>query len=136
MASANVELTRRAYEAFNAGGVEAALSLHAHAEDVLIYPTSDRPDDDVYRGHEGLRSLYHAWTDQFENFTWEVQEIRDVGDRVVSLVEMRGRLKYSGVLIREPWGVVSSFRDGRIGEIRFFRSQGQALDAVGLAEET
>src|SRR5690348_270850 len=69
MASANVQLMRRTYEAFNAGGVEAALALNVHAEDLLIYPTSDWPDDEVYRGHDGLRALYHAWTAQFEGFT-------------------------------------------------------------------
>jgi ketosteroid isomerase-like protein len=133
MSQDNVELVRRASEALNAGGVEAALSLHVYAEDLLIYPTSEWPDDEVYRGHSAFRRLYHAWTDHFDEFSWEVQEIRDVGDQVVSLGEMRGRLKDSGIPIREAWGVVNSgFRDGCIGEVRFFRSQRDALEAVGL----
>src|SRR5437899_11725868 len=136
MSRDNVELVRRCIEALNAGGVEAALSLHVYAEDVLIYPTSEWPDDDVYRGHSGLRRLYQAWTDNFDEFRWEVQEVRDAGDQVVSLLEMRGRLKDSGIPICEAWGVVNSdFRDGCFGEVRFFRSQRQALEAVGLAEE-
>jgi ketosteroid isomerase-like protein len=133
MSQDNVELVRRLGQAFDAGGVEAVLQLYA--EDVLIYPTGEWPDDEVYRGHDGVRRLWHAWSDHFEDFSFEQQEIRDVGDRVVTLGEWRGRLKNSAVPIREAWGVVTSdFRDGRIGEVRFFRSQRQALEAVGLAE--
>jgi ketosteroid isomerase-like protein len=133
MSQANVEIVRKGYEALNAGGVEAALAFHA--EDVLIYPTSEWPDDDVYRGHDGLRRLYHAWTGNFDDWRWEVQEIQDVGSRVLSLVEMKGRMKDSGLPISEAWGVVASdFRDGTVGEVRLFRSQRQALEAVGLAE--
>src|ERR1700730_8846333 len=125
MSQENVEIVRSGFEAFNAGGVEAALAFHA--EDVLVYPTSEWPDDAVYRGHDGLRRLYQAWTGNFDDWSWEVQEIRDLGSRVLSLFEMKGRMKYSSsALISEPWGAVTSdFRDGTIGEVRLFRSQQQ-----------
>jgi ketosteroid isomerase-like protein len=135
MSQDNVELVRRVIQALNAGGVEAALSLHLYAEDVRIYPSSEWPEEEMYRGHSGFRSLYHAWTDHFDDWSWELQEIRDLGDQVVGLVEMRGRLKDSDVAICEPWGVVCSVRDGCISEVWHFRNQRQALEAVGLAQE-
>jgi ketosteroid isomerase-like protein len=134
MASANVQLVSRGWKAVNAGGIEAVLPFFA--EDVLIYPTSEWPDGQVYRDHDGFRRLYHAWVDHFEDWTWEVQEIRDAGDQVVSLVEMRGRLRDAGTPICEAWGVIySDFCDGRIGKARWFRSQRQALEAAGLADD-
>ena len=51
------------------------------------------------------------------------------------LGETAGRIKDSGVPIRQPLGVVySDFRDGRIGKSRNFLTWRQALDAVGLSE--
>ena len=135
MSDDNVERVRRAFEALNEGGVEAALALGLYAEDVLIYPTREWPDSEVYRGHSGARRLYLAWADQFDDFRWEVQETRDVGGRVLSLLEMRGRLKDSATPISEPWGVVTAVRDGRISEVQLFRNQREALEAVGLADE-
>ena len=135
MSQDNVELVRRATEALSEGGAEAALALHLYTEDVLVYPTSEWPDDDVYRGHSGFRRLYHAWADNFDDLSMELQEIRDVGDQVVSLFEWRGRLKDSDIPICEAWGAVNSFRDGCISDVRLFRSHRQALVTVGLAEE-
>ena len=133
MSQENVEIVRKSSEALNTGGIEAALPFFA--EDVLVYPTSEWPDADVYRGHDGYRGLYHAWTGNFDDWSWEVHEIRDLGSTVLSLGEMKGRMKGSDVRISEAWGVVSSdFRNGKAGEVRFFRSQQQALKAVGLAE--
>jgi ketosteroid isomerase-like protein len=135
MSRDRVELTRRALEAISTGGAEAALDLGVYTEDVRIYPTSEWPDDEVYCGHSGFRSLYSAWADNFDDLGIEVQQVRDVGGQVVSLFEWRGRLKDSGMPLREPWGSVTDFRDGFISEVRLFRSQRQALEAVGLREE-
>ena len=51
------------------------------------------------------------------------------------LAETFGRIKGSGVPIRQPLGMVSSdFRDGKIGENRNFLTWQEALEAVGLRE--
>ena len=62
-------------------------------------------------------------------------EFRDLGDRVVELGEITGRIKATGVPIRQPFAMVlSDFRDGKIGEGRNFLTWQQALEAVGLRE--
>ena len=46
-----------------------------------------------------------------------------------------GRIKGSAAPIHERYAVVcSDFRDGTFGEVRFFQTWRQALDAVGLSE--
>ena len=58
-----------------------------------------------------------------------------MGDRVLSLGETAGRIKGSGVPIRQPIGAVySDFRGGTVGEFRNFLSWRQALDEVALSE--
>jgi hypothetical protein len=99
-----------------------------------LYPIPEWVEDPVYRGHEGVRKL-SAWIDDFDDPGWEIHEIREARDRVLVRADLTGRMKASGVPIRQAWGIVcSDFRDGMIGEWRFFRTWEQALEAVGLVE--
>jgi ketosteroid isomerase-like protein len=130
MSHENVELVRKAFEAFKSGGMEAVLPFYA--PNVVCYPISEWLEDPVYRGHEGALRLT-AWTDNFDDVAFEAHEIRDVHEHVVVLAELTGRIKESGVAIRQAFGVVySDFRDGMTGEVRYFTSWQQALEAVGL----
>jgi len=133
MSQENVEVVRKSLEAFNLGGIEALLRLTP--PDCVWYPVAEWLEDPVYRGHDGARKLVAAFTDNFDDWGWEVHEIRDAGTRVVSLTEMTGRIKETGVPISQAIGIVSSdFRDGLAGEVRFFLTWQQALKVVGLSE--
>jgi len=133
MSQENVDLVRKAYDALN-GGIEGLLPFHP--PDVVMYSIAEWPDDPVYRGHDGVRKLTAAWTDNFDNWGFEVHEIREEGNRVLAHAEMTGRIKDTGIPIRQPLSAVfSNFREGMIGEVRFFLTWQEALKAVGLAAE-
>jgi ketosteroid isomerase-like protein len=133
MSQENVEVVRRAYEGFAAGGAEATRA--SFAPDAIHYPFPEWVGQPEYRGAEGLRTLLAEWTDNFDAFEFEVRELRDAGANVVMLGETVGRIKGSGVPIRQPLGAVySDFRDGQIGEARNFLTWREALEAVGLSE--
>jgi len=133
MSHPNVELVRRALEAANVGGVEAALAFYP--PDVVFYAIAAWAEDAEYRGHDGVRELNAIFTNAFEDFAWDVLEIRGVGERVLVLTDMTGRIKGSAAAIRERYAVVcSDFRDGTFGEVRFFQNWQQALEATGLAD--
>ncbi|MGH2965139.1 MAG: nuclear transport factor 2 family protein [Solirubrobacterales bacterium] len=129
----NVEIVRQAFRAFADGGVEAALA--SFAPDLALYVFPEWPGPSEYRGHDGLRALMAEWTENFDEFEMEVHEVREVGDRVLVLAETVGRIKGSGLPIRQPFGAVYwDFRDGRIGETRNFLTWREALEAAGLKE--
>jgi SnoaL-like polyketide cyclase. len=130
----NVEIAKRFIEAYAAGaGIESALSVFP--PDVVVYPFPEWVEESEYRGHDGVRQLTAVWTDSFDDFAIEVEEVRDLGDRVVILGETTGRIKDTGVPIRQPVGAVfSDFRDSKIGEARFFMAKQQTLEAAGLQE--
>ena len=131
MSQENVEIVRRVYEAFAAGGVEAALACFA--PDIVLYTFPEWPGPSEYRGHDGLRALMAEWTENFDDFELEVSEIREVGDKVLVLAGTVGRIKGSRVPIRQPFGAVYwDFRNGRIGEGRNFLTWREALEAAGL----
>jgi ketosteroid isomerase-like protein len=133
MSQENVEVVRRAFEAFNEGGAEAALA--SFAPDVVLYAFPEWPGPSEYGGHDGMRALLAEWTENFDDFELEVCEVREVGDRVLVLAETVGRIKGSRVPIRQPFGALYwDFRNGQIGETRNFLTWREALKAAGLRE--
>jgi ketosteroid isomerase-like protein len=133
MSQENVEIVRNAFQTFGAEGIDAALSFVL--PDVVWYPTDRWLDGFAYRGHDGLRTLSAAFSENFDDFRYEVYDVRDAQDRVVALVDMTGRIKHSRAVVSQRLGFVTSgFRDGQFREVRAFSSWSDALKAVGLAE--
>jgi ketosteroid isomerase-like protein len=133
MSHENLEIVRKAFGTFGAKGIDAALSCFS--ADVVWYPTERWLDGSAYRGHDGIRRLAAAFSENFDDFGYHVHDIRDAHDRVVALVDMRGQIKHSGAEVSQRLGfVISGFREGTFGEVRAFPTWSDALKAVGLAE--
>ena len=134
MSQENVQIVRKATEAWNSEGVE--LLLESYTEDVIWFPFPDSPDSaDGFRGHDGIREVTAGWSDSFDEFTVTTSEIRDCGEKVLWLGEISGRIKDSAVPVHQQMGSVGwDFRDGKMGRASFFPSWEQALEAVGLSE--
>ena len=69
MSQENVEVVRRLFDAYAAGGVEAALSFFAPS--VVLHPYPEWPGPSEYRGHDGIRALMAEWTENFDDFEME-----------------------------------------------------------------
>ena len=133
MSQGNVEIVRNAFHTFGAEGIDAALSFVS--PDVVWYPTDRWLDDSAYRGHDGMRMLAAAFSENFDDFRYEVHDIRDARDRVVALVDMTGGIKHSGAEVSQRLGfVISGFHERTFREVRAFPSWSEALEAVGLEE--
>ncbi len=67
MSEENVELLRKATEAWNSGGIEAMLPFYP--EDVIWYPFPDAPvGRDGLHGHDGIREIMAGWIEGFTDF--------------------------------------------------------------------
>jgi hypothetical protein len=120
--------------AFNAG-IEALLVFYA--PDVVCHPAPGWLEGDpVCHGHDGFRRLSAVWTDNVDDGNLEIEQIRDLGDRVLILAQFTGVSRDSGLPIRQPFGVINSDLrdDGKVGEVRFFLGWRQAREAAGLEE--
>ncbi len=132
MSQENVEIVRDAFETFSAEGIDAALSFFS--PDVVWYPIKRWVDDPAYHGHDGMRRLAAGFSENFDDFRYDVHDIRAAQERIVALVDMKGRIKHSRSEVSQRRGfVVSGFRDGMFREIRSFPSWDDALEAVGLS---
>jgi ketosteroid isomerase-like protein len=132
VSEANVELVRRAFDAFAARDVEAALEV-MH-EDVEFLPvTANLTTGGVpYRGHDGMTRYLDDVSQVWEELRVYPSELRDLGDVVVALGRMHGR--GGGMIIDRPTGWLWRFRTGKIVFCRVYASQEEALRAAGLGD--
>jgi ketosteroid isomerase-like protein len=138
MSEENVELVRSLLEAFRQRDHERAFDFYdpdiewdatAGGE---VNPELAR----VYRGHDGVRSYWREWLSAWKDLEFEIEDVRDGGDEIVALIcNQRQWGRHSGVVTElPPYGLVFTFRDGKVVRWRFYPDQRSALEAAGLRE--
>jgi ketosteroid isomerase-like protein len=88
----------------------------------------------TYRGFDGLRELWLDWLSPWEAYRTELEEARDLGDRVLLLVHDFGRSEGSTREVVLNSATVWTLRDGKIARAEFFAIRSDAFKAAGLAE--
>jgi uncharacterized protein len=133
MSQENVEMVRRAFDAYNRGDVDAALA--DFAPDCEFVPTGALPGArDVYHGPEGF-AQFAAWLrDEFDDARLDVNDARDAGDRVLVSLTARGRGKASGAATSWDFWHVWTIRDAKLWRGRAYTREAEALEAAGLSE--
>ena len=131
MSQENVEIVRQVFEAYSTGDNEAALA--AFDPDVE-FDVSIRPEGHVYRGHAGIAEAMRTWIGTWEDWTMEVEEIIDAGDRVLLVDRQIGRGKGSGVPLDQQTFWVYTLRKGKIVRLKWLPTRQEALEAAGLRE--
>ena len=100
--------------------------------DAEIVPVRAVLEGTTYRGKDAGSQYCAAVEATWESLSWEVEEIRDVGDSAVALGHIRGRGRESGATIDTTAGWVARFSDGLIAGFRTYTDRREALEAVGL----
>jgi ketosteroid isomerase-like protein len=113
MPESNVEIVRRAYEAWNRGDFDAA----AEVLDPQIewQMPSNIPDAGTYRGPDEDRRRLEEFLEAWDEFTVDVEELIDEGDRVIARIRYGGLGSGSGIEVRGASADthVWTLRDGR-----------------------
>jgi len=120
------------YEAFHGGDAEAALE-HFDPE-VLVDASNARPDVPVGRGREHVGAVVLSWISAFDEWCEEIEEIRDLGSRILVLSVQHGRGKGSGADVEAHYAIMYDVDGGRITALRMYRNPEEALSAAGLPE--
>ena len=129
MSHATVDLARRAYAAFNTGGLEAILPFLD--PEIEWSEGTDVPEPQVYRGHDGVRRQHEQFTDAWESFRLEPERFVDAGDRLVVVLHLWARGKGSGVGIEARVAHVWTVREEKATKLQMYMSPETALEAVG-----
>jgi ketosteroid isomerase-like protein len=133
MAQASDELRLKAEAAFgalNAGDLDGFIAVAA--EDVEFTSMVAEVEGTTFRGHDGIRTWWERVVEAFGDVRWTVLDIRGPGDRGIAHVRMDGTL--GGVPLNLSMWLAARLRDGRVSWWGWYRTEGEALDAVGLSE--
>ena len=132
MSEENVNVIRRIVEAFNRGGVEAALP-YFDSEIKWVGPP-EWLEDHLYEGHAGLRRLAEQWTQNFDEYRLDPERFIDSEAGVIALLLTGGRIKGSVDPIDQPVAWVCQLSGGKVAHVQVYFSWEEGLDAAGLSE--
>ena len=133
MSQQNVEHARRIFDHFIATHEVRAETFHP--EFVLDMSTfGGWPEQQTYRGIEGLRAFIAAWLEPFDDFEFEVEELRDAGDKLVAVIWQRGRSKVGGVPVEMHFAQVLTYSDGKQARVEMYATPAEGLEAAGMSE--
>lgn len=134
MSQENVEIVRRVFEATIRGEGSQVLEFYDPEVDLEARGSlANLIGGGVYHGHDGIRRFYRAYYEAWEHVDYEIEELIDAGEYVVSIVTNRGRGRASGVALDWPVPGVWTVKDGKVVRVVFFSSREEALEAAGLA---
>jgi ketosteroid isomerase-like protein len=128
MSKDNIAIARSATDAFNRGDLDAWLG-HFDSE-VEWYAAPDEPEPGPFRGHDGLLKMVARWTEIFPDIRADADEYIDAGEHVIASVRFRGHTAGSDADVVVDELIVNKYRDGRIVEVREYRTREEALEAT------
>lgn len=131
MSQENVELVKRMLALFHAGDGEGALACFSPH---VVTEAPARPDVTGGRGREALGKLIGGWVSAWEDWREQIDEVRDLGDRVMVISTQRGRGKGTGVAVSYRYAALYEVRDGEISGMGLYSGPDEALKAAGLSK--
>jgi ketosteroid isomerase-like protein len=133
MSEENVELVRRAVKAFNDRDIDWLEGWITEDYEFVPY-LATVVETTTYRGRAGLRKYQEDADAAWETIQVRVDEIRDLGNRLVAFGEIRGRGRSSGLDVRVPLAWVVDFHEGKLRRTQSYGDRSEALEAAGLRE--
>ena len=131
MPEENVEVVRRMYQASHGGNAEDALAFY---DPNVVVDASVRMDGGIGRGRDELAQIVSGWTDAFDAWSDDIEEMRDLGDTVLVVSTQRGIAKRSGVEVHARYALLYEVRRETITRLTMFADVAEALKAAGLSE--
>jgi ketosteroid isomerase-like protein len=138
MSRANVEFVEGLFAGVAAADKQALLAalpgLIEQACDSEIEWVEDprRADSRTYRGHDGVRASWEQWIDGFDEYGFEIEQIRDWGDDVLVVGHERARGRASGATVSSRTYAVLTMREGKLLRYREFADEPSARKAAGM----
>jgi ketosteroid isomerase-like protein len=134
MSSANLELVRSIYTAWERGDFSSAEWAHPDIEFVI----ADGPSPRTWTGLSGLAQGHREWLSAWQDFTSQAQEYRELDDeRVLVLTRYSGRGKTSGLELeqmRAKGAGVAQIRNGKVTRLVWYADRDRAFTDLGLTE--
>jgi ketosteroid isomerase-like protein len=132
MSQENVEILRRAMPESAPANPEDLFSILD--ENVEWDYVGAFPEIQTAHGPAEVREFLREWSEAFDDFSFQAEEMVDAGDSVVVRVHQSGRGKETGAQVKSDAWQVFTLRDGKVAHCRGYDTKAQALAAAGLSE--
>jgi ketosteroid isomerase-like protein len=132
VSSQNVEIVRRALDAFSSGDAVAFAELTT--PDIEWTVGLAAVEGEVFTGWEGVETYFERLRSAWDEFRFLADEFHDRGDVVLVLGRLQGRSRGAGVPVESPVGAVWELRDGRIWRLRAYLDQDRSREVAGLED--
>jgi ketosteroid isomerase-like protein len=133
MSQENVELLRRGFEHVERTGEFPPETAHPDfVWDTTTFRRGMRRQTCV--GLDETNTWLAEWLEGFENWSIDVEEIVDAGDRVVTITRQRASAKHGGPEVEMRLAQAWTFRDGLVARMEMYADRDEALEAAGLSE--
>ena len=93
---------------------------------------SDSPMAGVYHGREAVRDFYRRWTGAFSDWSSEIEDVFEKGDKVVFFALEHGHGRGSGVWVEMRRANVWTFSGDQVVRFKSFRDREAALRDAGI----
>jgi ketosteroid isomerase-like protein len=136
MSQENVEVVVGQFEGVNARAF--ATVMDAYAEDVILIPHGSwgaLGGQQVVAGKEAVGEWFGDFFRAFaSDYRFEVEEARDLGDRVFIVATHQGQGRASGVPVATQTTYLYTVRKGKVSQVELWDDHDEALEAIGFSE--
>jgi ketosteroid isomerase-like protein len=129
MSQENVEIARKAIEAWNAGNMDGLRDLY---DPDAVYAVPSDWLGGPYVGRDAIMEQFADLREVWRGSSFDRVDALDAGDRVVVQVAFHGDTR--GLPLTTDMAWVYTLREGLIIRLEIFGSKDEALEAVGLRE--
>jgi hypothetical protein len=99
-------------------------------QSVMVFPGHTR----TYAGLEGLRKNWLDWLEPWATYRVSIDELIDVGERVVLLLRDHGRREDMDAEVEIIGASIATIREGKLARFEDYADRDEALEAAGLAK--
>jgi len=126
-----VELVRRAYAHTQATG-----QVYSEGFDPgFVWDMSKYegwPEQQRYEGVDGAQTFLDDWTDAWDDWELEIEEVYEAGEKVVVVLHQRGRARTTRMALNMVFAQIWTIRDGRLTRMDMYSDPSEALRALDL----
>jgi ketosteroid isomerase-like protein len=135
MSQQNMRTFERGALAFNRGDIDAILeSFHPEVEWHAVFQVMFGGAATVCRGREDVRAYVQELSEGLTQMRLQLDEFRDLGERLIVIGRLEGRGRASGAVIDAPIVFVADYKEGLIFRMAEYLDPEKAFEAAGLRE--
>ena len=133
MSESNLDLARHGYGRWSAGDLDGMLEL-VTPDFEFVPAIAAGVEGGSVKGPDEYRRFFNEMQETWETFRIDVDEFREVGDRVIGIGRLTAKGRGSELELDQPFYSVVWFRDGKVARMQSFLDESAARAAAGESE--